>query len=228
MQDRTISAALNKVLNTSPVSSAGVNGGAQMLTVVTGPATGSGSTGGDASGAQANAAQSALTDAIAQSSAQLAQVQSSIQSQLDSLTANTQALGENTSSKSAGSVAAGAAGSLANTILGGGLLGSIVSGLTSLFGGGDSQTSASPVKFALPQAIQLQAGTDGSTTGGISYGQNDVPRVNAPAAAGSSQITVNVSALDSQSFLDHSADIASAVRKAMLESSSLNDVISEM
>jgi hypothetical protein len=41
------------------------------------------------------------------------------------------------------------------------------------------------------------------------------------------QITVQVQAMDSQSFLDHSNDIALAVRQAMLETSVLNDVIRE-
>jgi len=36
-----------------------------------------------------------------------------------------------------------------------------------------------------------------------------------------------VQAMDSKSFLDHSADIAMAVRQAMLESSVLNDVVRE-
>jgi len=42
------------------------------------------------------------------------------------------------------------------------------------------------------------------------------------------QITVQVQTMDSQSFLDHSADIAQAVRQAMLESSVLNDVVREV
>jgi hypothetical protein len=39
---------------------------------------------------------------------------------------------------------------------------------------------------------------------------------------------VQVQAMDSQSFLDHSDDIAQAVRQAMLQSSVLNDVIREV
>jgi hypothetical protein len=39
------------------------------------------------------------------------------------------------------------------------------------------------------------------------------------------QVTIQVQALDSQSFLDHSDDIAMAVRQAMLETTVLNDVI---
>lgn len=41
-------------------------------------------------------------------------------------------------------------------------------------------------------------------------------------------ITVNVQAMDSQSFLDRREDIARAVREAMLQSHSLNDVVSEL
>jgi hypothetical protein len=39
---------------------------------------------------------------------------------------------------------------------------------------------------------------------------------------------VNVQAMDSQSFLDHSSDIAQAVRNAMLNMSSINDLVSEL
>ena len=42
------------------------------------------------------------------------------------------------------------------------------------------------------------------------------------------QVHVHVSALDTQSFMDRSNDIAKAVKSAMLQSSSLNDVISEI
>ncbi len=42
------------------------------------------------------------------------------------------------------------------------------------------------------------------------------------------QVHVHVSALDTQSFMDRSNDIAKAVKNALLQSSSLNDVISEI
>jgi hypothetical protein len=50
----------------------------------------------------------------------------------------------------------------------------------------------------------------------------------APAAAVSPQITVQVQALDSRSFLDHSEEIARAVRHAVLNSHALGDVVSEL
>lgn len=46
-------------------------------------------------------------------------------------------------------------------------------------------------------------------------------------AAGTPQITVQVNAMDSRSFLDHSSEIAQAVREAMLNMHSLNDVVSD-
>ena len=52
-----------------------------------------------------------------------------------------------------------------------------------------------------------------------------VERARPVSTAAPSQITVQVQAMDSQSFLDHSSDIALAVRQAMLQSSVLNDVI---
>ena len=42
------------------------------------------------------------------------------------------------------------------------------------------------------------------------------------------QVVVNVSAMDSRSFLDHSNDIATAVRDAMLHMHPVNDVIGEL
>lgn len=41
-------------------------------------------------------------------------------------------------------------------------------------------------------------------------------------------ITVNVSAMDSRSFMDHSADIANAVREAMLNLHPINSVIADL
>ncbi len=52
-----------------------------------------------------------------------------------------------------------------------------------------------------------------------------------PAATGASSsqhVTVNVSAMDSQSFMDRSNDIASAVREAMLNLHPINDVVANL
>ena len=103
----------------------------------------------------------------------------------------------------------------------------LIRGLFSLFGGGGSdQQEPMFVPFALPQSVNLEAGIGAAAPGSIfavDHGQGSVPRAVQQAQA--PQVTVQVQALDSQSILDRSGDIAAAVRQAMLESSILNDVI---
>jgi len=123
----------------------------------------------------------------------------------------------------------GTIGSTLGGVLGGGLgLRSLVSGIAGLFGGGDASTPAALPTYMAPLPINLDAGF--SEGGGGAYGvdsaQGGTPR--AQTNSSSSQITVQVQAMDSQSFLDHSGDIALAVRQAMLQSSVLNDVIREV
>ena len=72
-------------------------------------------------------------------------------------------------------------------------------GLTSFAGGGGS-------------GVGPAIGNSGGNIGG-----------NAPP-----QITVNVQAMDARSFLDRSSDIAAAVREAMLNMHSINDVVNEL
>src|ERR1019366_1421830 len=69
---------------------------------------------------------------------------------------------------------------------------------------------------------------------GLTYEQMGIPRSYTPAAGSVSatgaapQITVNVQAMDARSFLDRSNDIAAAVRDAMLNMNSINDVVNEL
>jgi len=129
---------------------------------------------------------------------------------------------------SAGDSILGTIGSTLGGVLGGGVgLAPLVSGLVGLFGGGDSSTAALPT-YRAPLPIHLDAGFREGVGGasGVDAAQGGVPRAmtNSP----SPQITVQVQAMDSQSFLDHSGDIALAVRQAMLQSGVLNDVIREV
>jgi hypothetical protein len=104
----------------------------------------------------------------------------------------------------------------------------LIGGLLSLFGGG-GQTLAVPSPFVLPSPVQSSAGLTASAPGQVvpvSYGDTGQPR--AQSVAASQQVTVQVNAMDSQSFLDHSDDIANAVKQAILNSNSLNDVISSL
>jgi hypothetical protein len=112
----------------------------------------------------------------------------------------------------------------------------IVSGLISLFGGGGDNEAPPPlVKYALPSKIDFRAAESESGFGSVDYDQSGRPRAynNVPAPAASSvapapQITVNVQAMDARSFLDRSGDIAAAVRDAMLNLNSINDVVNEL
>ncbi|MEO8100788.1 MAG: hypothetical protein ABI811_24035 [Acidobacteriota bacterium] len=138
---------------------------------------------------------------------------------------NTQAV---VSSTSKGGISEGL-GSVGKTLFGslGMGLGPLISGVLQLFGGGGGGEGFAPlVKFELPEARNVNAGVGAAGSQGgafaVDYGQGGAPRpVTGP------QITVNVSAMDSQSFLDRRGDIALAVRQAMLESSVLSDVVRE-
>jgi hypothetical protein len=122
----------------------------------------------------------------------------------------------------------------------------LVTGLIGLFDGGSS--GPPPLtKYAMPQHLDFTGADTGSGIGQASYDQFGMPRVagaaadssngaasptatggGGSAAASSPQISVTVQAMDAQSFMDRSSDIAQAVRQAMLNSSSINDVINDL
>ncbi len=119
---------------------------------------------------------------------------------------------------------------------GGSVLGSVLkSGLglvplglkiAGLFGGRD-ETPPAPVPFSLPPSLAVEAANTGGVLAGfpaVVRDQQGGPR----AVAFQPQITVNVNAMDSRSFLDHSDQIAQAVREAMLHMHPVNDLISEL
>jgi len=175
---------------------------------------------------------SALSDQLTTITSQLQELQTINQTQMQSIEANTSAVTANTSTKGSSS-GASTAGSVGNTLLNvlglGSGLSPLISGLVSLFGGGGGGQTTAVTPYIQPLPVNLQAGFNGSTAGGASgvdYGEGNQPRQT--AAAAQQQITVQVQAMDSQSFLDRSNDIAAAVRKAMLETSTLNDVIREV
>lgn len=173
-----------------------------------------------------------MTEQLESLTSQMSSLAAAQESQISALQSNTQAVTQNTSSKSSGgsSVASTVAGA-ASSLLGGGLssLSPLLGGIISLFSGGGGQTLATPAPFMLPQPIQSEAGLTASVPGQaapISYNQTGQPRASLSSAP--AQVTVQVNAMDSQSFLDHSDDIAMAVRQAILNSSSLNDVIADL
>jgi len=173
-----------------------------------------------------------FTEQISSLTAQMSNLASIQQTQVSVTQDNTQAVTQNTTSKSSGGASVGSTvGSVASTVLGGGsILSPIVSGLMSLFGAGDSnQTTTATAPFMLPAPAQYEGGLTGGTAGQVvpvSYGASGQPRAQATSPA--PQVNIQVNAMDSQSFLDHSDDIATAVKAALLSSHSLSDVISDL
>ncbi len=182
-----------------------------------------------------------LTSALTQAAQQVAGLVATNQTLVDTLNLNTAAV-QTSASQSGGGGVASTVGSIASTVLGGGLgLVPLISTIAGLFGGGSS-TPPPLTRYAAPAAVNATlADTPGATGGasslpGVVYGQNGLPQaappaqVQTPAAApaSASQITIQVNAMDSQSFMDHSYEIAQAVRSAMLNMSPLNDVVSSL
>jgi hypothetical protein len=156
-------------------------------------------------------------------------LQSVNQAAVESTRSNTQAV------QGSGAGTGGTGRSVGGTILsalGTGLgVSPLLSGVLRLFGGsGGGSGEPSPlVKFELPVARNVSAGISDAVPGAafaVDYAQGGAPRAVTQAVAGP-QITVQVQAMDSRSFMDHSNDIAMAVRQAMLESSVLSDVVRE-
>ena len=110
-------------------------------------------------------------------------------------------------------------------------LGSLVSGIFSLFGGGGKSTPPPLVEFQMPSSQQqtVYVGAGGSSTYqgsavesiGGSAGKSGL--YNTSAIAGTAETTPS-----SQWIQEQSGQIAQAVKTALLNSSSLNDVIAEL
>lgn len=166
------------------------------------------------------------------------------------------ASGSSSSTSSASTTSSGGstAESIATTVLESGLgMVPLVVGLLGLFGGGGTPAPTLE-KYAMPERQYFEGADTGSDISGADYDQMGMPRAysaapdggsaqtsgtaspgssgsgapSGPSGAGAAQITVNVQAMDSQSFLDHSNEIAQAVRAAMLNSNSINDVVNNL
>jgi hypothetical protein len=129
----------------------------------------------------------------------------------------------------------------------------LIGGLLGLFGGGPPIASP-PLRYQMPAPISFTSADTGSGLTAMDYDQTGLPRLYEPAGdtqpglagaqgsgttvqSGSStqastasppQVTVSVQAMDAQSFMDYSGQIANAVRSAMLNMSSLNDVVNDL
>ena len=145
--------------------------------------------------------------------------------------ANTKAMVDNTISR----VATGASEAMSTARrflvgVGGGLLTPLpVSALLRLFRKDGSEQEPDPIVYQAPPRVNVlagltQANPDEFTP--VTYGLRDQPRaVSSVSNRAAAPVVVNVSAIDSRSFLEHADDIAEALRRAMLNSHALTDVI---
>ncbi|MGH9583513.1 MAG: hypothetical protein ACRD4O_11310, partial [Bryobacteraceae bacterium] len=110
-------------------------------------------------------------------------------------------------------------------------IGSALSSIFKLFGAGNATKMLPPLvayRLPIPQSQTVYVSPTGSTT----YDGTNVEKAAAPQAGtgiytNSGQITTDNTSSNS-SFVNQSAQIAQAVKNALLTSSSLNDVISEI
>jgi hypothetical protein len=173
-----------------------------------------------------------LSTALSRAGTEIAQLRASYQQQVDLIKANTQALQSNTSGQG-GHSAISSVGSALSGVFGGalGFLSPIISGITHLFGGGGSQPVTLPTYTAPPPVSIGGFLHSGGTTPGPAASAN-APASQTQQASGtttySPQITVHVNAMDSQSFMDRSGDIANAVREAMLNNHPINGVVADL
>jgi hypothetical protein len=105
----------------------------------------------------------------------------------------------------------------------------VVSLVKGLFGGQDGAAPAPPPlpKFELPLRVQQDIAYSSRTGEYVAVDRPEAGGLRARDAVAPA-VTVNVQAMDSKSFLDHSHEIARAVREAILNSNALNDVMAEL
>ena len=105
-----------------------------------------------------------------------------------------------------------------------------VLGLLRLFGGGGGRTEAVELpRYEAPARVSYLGGISAESGWAVKeadYGAGWQAR-GMEGERTPAQVTVQVQAMDSRSFLDHRDEIAAAVRQALLESHSLGDVMGE-
>lgn len=171
------------------------------------------------------------TGSMQQLAQQLQQLESAAASETETVEANTQAINQNTTQLGQGGRSQSVAGEVGSSIEGvlGSGLSPLLTGIEGLFGGHGG--ASVPTTFLMPPAVPLNAGINEPAPTqpfALDYAAGGMPRPATAGSGGTAQVTVQVQAMDSRSFLDHSDDIAQAVRQAMLQSNVLNDVIREV
>jgi hypothetical protein len=155
---------------------------------------------------------------------EIGQLRAASAQQADAIVENTQAVLQNTIAKATGGQsAAGAAGKWALGFVTGGMS-PLITGLVKLFTGGEKTETPPPlVAYSRPAPVVVEGEmTDRER---VVWRTADTAQARPSAAT---QVTVQVQAMDSRSFLEHRDEIARAVRQAVLSSHSLNDVLADV
>ncbi len=163
---------------------------------------------------------------------QLAELTAAARVQAAMTETNTRALIENSLAQAEGSKRSTAAsiGKSLFSFLGSGL--GLVKLFGGLFGGHEEKVLPALPRYVAPPPVVVEAGYRAEAGGAVQqirYAQDGLPRpVSSTTLPPAPQVTVQVQAMDSRSFLDHSSEIAQAVKEALLASHSLNDVVAEL
>jgi hypothetical protein len=125
----------------------------------------------------------------------------------------------------------GGGGGLGGLLTGGFGLAGLGVKIAGLFGKSKPEPAAFS-NFELPPSLAVETANTNSILGGFPQfdrGQGgEARRFRGETSGAPTQVVVNVNALDTQSFLDRSSDIARAVRDAMLHMHPINDMIGEL
>jgi hypothetical protein len=180
---------------------------------------------------EAVASRSGAGQASVPVSAALEQLLAADQAQARAITESTEAVVATTTRAAGGGGSGSTAKSILSTLFGSALGATpLIRGLVKLFGGGGGgaeEMTASYNVYTAPEPLAFEGAVDRRA---------GVTRWSVPEPTGGGQresvtmpqVTVQVSAMDSRSFLDHSDEIARAVRQAMHHSHGLNDVVGEL
>jgi len=175
-------------------------------------------------------------ESVSQLVLELEQLRTVSQGQADAVTENTEAVIQNTVAQvtSGRESAAAKVGKAAKTIFGSALgLSPLVTGLVRLFAGGEGETPPPLVSYSRPPAIYFEGAVVRSPSPSgyrveREWEERPEPVFEREPRREGVNVNIQVQAIDSRSFLDHSEEIARAVREAMLNSHSLNDVVSDL
>lgn len=180
-------------------------------------------------------------EAVRALTVELERVRAASKEQAQATSENTTAVIENTAAQASRSdgVVATAGRTLARVFTGWLGIAPLLNSLVGLFNGRDEPKLVPLVKYAPPPAIEFEGyvrreayGHSSREVGDMAPGKQGVEWREYPENTGNRSATVNITvqvqAIDSRSFIDHSWEIARAVKEAMLESHALNDIVVEL